>query len=55
MSGNPIYGISVGSAAGVARVIDHCADLLQGNEYYQVAVFVQKSKVFKDRSREFFQ
>ena len=55
VSGNPIYEISVGSAAGVARVIDHCADLLQGNKYYQVAVFVQKSKVFKDRSREFFQ
>lgn len=53
--GNPIYGLSVGSAAGVARVIDHCADLLQGNKYYQVAVFVQESKVFKDRSREFFQ
>ena len=55
VSGNPIYEISVGSAAGVARVIDHCADLLQGNKYYQVAEIVQKSKVFKDRSREFFQ
>ena len=52
VDGNQIYEISVGSAAGVARVIDHCADMLQGNKYYQVAVFVQKSKVFKDRSRE---
>lgn len=51
----PLYEFSVGSAAGVARVIDHCTDLLQGYKYYQVAVFVQKSKVFKDRSREFFQ
>jgi len=55
VSGNPIYGFSVVSAAGVARVIDHCADLLQGNKYYQVAEYVQKSRVFKDRSREFFQ
>jgi len=55
VSGNQIYEISVGSAAEVARVIDHCADLLQGNKYYQVAEFVRKSKVFKDRSREFFQ
>lgn len=55
VSGYPIDGFSVGSAAWVARVIDHCADLLQGNKYYQVAVFVQKSRVFKDRSREFFQ
>lgn len=55
VSGFPLYEFSVGSAAGVARVIDHCKDLLQGHKYYQVAVFVQNSKVFKDRSREFFQ
>lgn len=55
VSGYPRYEFSVRSAAGVARVMDHCADLLQGYKYYQVAVFVQKSKVFKDRSREFFQ
>ena len=51
----PFYEFSVGSAAGVARVIDHCAGLLQGYKYYQVAVFVHKSEVFKDRAREFFQ
>lgn len=55
VSGNSIYGFSVGSASGVARVIDHCANLLQGYKYYQVAEFVQRSNVFKDRSREFFQ
>lgn len=44
-----IYWLSVVSAAGVARVIDHCANLLQGKKYNQVAVFVQKSHVLKDR------
>jgi len=55
VSGDLFYKFSVGSAAGVARVIDHCAGLLQGYKYYQVAVFVHKSEVFKDRAREFFQ
>ena len=55
--GYSFYEFSVGSAAGVARVVDHCAGLLQGYKYYQVAVFVHKSEVeeFKDRAREFFQ
>jgi hypothetical protein len=55
VSGYPLYEFSVGSAAGTGRVIDHCANLLQGYKYYQLAVFVMNSKVFKDRSIEFFE
>jgi len=55
VGGCPIYEFNINSAAGVARVIDHCANLLQGYRYYQVAVFVHKNEVFKDRAREFFQ
>jgi hypothetical protein len=55
ISGFPFYEFSVGSAAGTGQVIDHCANLLQGYKYHQLAVFVKKSKIFQDRSKEFFQ
>ena len=51
---DPFYEFSVGSAKGTRQVIDHCATLLQGYKYYQLAVFVQKSKVFQERTKEFF-
>jgi hypothetical protein len=55
VSGYPLYEFSVGSAAGTGRVIDHCTNLLQGYKYYQLAIFVMDSKVFKDRSIDFFE
>jgi hypothetical protein len=54
VSGYPLYEFSVGSALGTGRIIDHCTPLLQGYKYYQLAVFVEKSKVFQDRLKEFF-
>jgi len=53
MSQIPFYEFSVGSAAGTGKVIDHCTNLLQGHKYYQLAVFIQKSKIFQDRLKEF--
>jgi len=53
-SGYPLYEFSVGSAIGTGRVIDHCTPLLQGYKYYQLAEFVNNSKVFQDRLKEFF-
>jgi len=50
----PFYEFSVGSATGTGKVIDHCSNLLQGYKYYQLAVFLLKSKIFKDRLKEFF-
>ena len=55
VSGYPMYEFSVGSAAGTGRVIDHCKNLLQGYKYYQLAIFVMNSKVFKDQSTDFFE
>ncbi|CAH7691011.1 Contains: RecName: Full=Intron-encoded endonuclease aI8 [Phakopsora pachyrhizi] len=46
---NNINRFSVCSVAGVSRVIDHCGCLLQGYRYYEVAVFVRNSEVFKGR------
>ena len=54
VSGYPLYEFSVGSSLGTGRIIDHCTPLLQGYKYYQLAVFVEKSKVFQDRLKEFF-
>jgi len=53
--GATLYEFSVASAAGTGRVIDHCTNLLQGYKYYQLAIFVMDSKVFKDRSIDFFE
>lgn len=55
VSGFPLYEFSVGSASGTGKVIDHCTNLLQGYKYYQLAVFVIKSKVFNNKSKEFFE
>jgi len=54
VSGYPLYELSVGSAIGINRVISHCASLLQGYKYHQLAEFVIKSKSFKNRAKEFF-
>lgn len=54
ISGYPLYEWSVGSAEGTGKVIEHCTTLLQGYKYLQLAVFVQKSKVFQERSKDFF-
>ena len=54
ISGFPFYEFSVGSAEGTKRVIDHCTPLLQGYKYYQLAVFVNNSKAFQNRVKEFF-
>lgn len=54
VSGYPFYSLSVGSAIGAGRVIDHCKSLLQGYKYYQLAVFVINSKVFQNRLKDFF-
>jgi len=47
------YEFSVGSGYGTGKVIDHCTNLLQGYKYYQLAVFIQKSKIFQDRLKDF--
>lgn len=54
VSGYPFYEFSVGSVIGVSRVIVHCSKLLQGYQYYQLAVLVQKSKAFQYIKKEFF-
>jgi len=54
ISNIPFYEISIGSASGTEKVIDHCSKLLQGYKYYQLAAFIQKSKVFQDKMKEFF-
>jgi hypothetical protein len=54
ISNIPFYEISIGSAIGTGKVIDHCSKLLQGYKYYQLAVFIQNSKVFQDRVKDFF-
>lgn len=54
ISNFPFYEFSVGSASGTGKVIDHCTNLLQGYKYYQLAVFIQNSKIFQDRLKEFF-
>lgn len=54
ISGYPFFEFSVGSAIGTGKVIDHCAPLLQGYKYVQLAEFVNKSKVFQDKSKKFF-
>jgi hypothetical protein len=53
VSGFPLYEVSLGSIVGIDRVILHCAPLLQGYKYNQLAEFVVKSKKFKDRAKEF--
>lgn len=54
ISNIPFYEISIGSASGTEKVINHCSKLLQGYKYYQLAAFIQKSKVFQDKMKEFF-
>ena len=53
VSGYPLYEVSIGSAIGINRIISHCAPLLQGYKYHQLAEFVVKSKSFKNRAKEF--
>ena len=53
VSGYPLYAVSIGSAIGINRIISHCAPLLQGYKYHQLAEFVVKSKSFKNRAKEF--
>ena len=53
-SQSPFYEFSVGSVAGTEKVIDHCTNLIQGYKYYQLAVFILKSKVFQDQVKELF-
>jgi len=50
----PFYEFSVGSASGTEKILDHCTNLLQGYQYYQLAVFIQNSKVFQNRLKYFF-
>ena len=54
MNNYNLYELSIGSANGTRRVITHCLPLLQGYKYYQLALFVNKSKVFQDLKKEFF-
>ena len=54
VSGSPLYEVSLASFVALDRVILHCAPLLQGYKYLQLAEFVIKSKKFKDRVKEFF-
>jgi hypothetical protein len=54
VSGFPLYEVSLASFVSLDRVILHCAPLLQGYKYHQLAEFVIKSKKFKDRAKEFF-
>ena len=55
ISNIPFYEISIGSASGTEKVINHCSKLLQGYKYFQLAAFIQKSKVFQDKMKEFFE
>ena len=55
VSGIPFYVFSVGSQVGTGRVIDHCANLLQGYKYYQLVKFLMSSKVFSFRAKDFFE
>lgn len=48
VTGYPLYELSVGSAIGLNRIISHCAPLLQGYKYHQLAEFVVKSKSFQN-------
>ena len=54
VSGSPLYEVSLASFIALDRVILHCAPLLQGYKYHQLAEFVINSKKFKDRAKEFF-
>lgn len=54
VSNEPVYEFSVGSIYGVERVINHCQSMLQGYKYYQLAVFVNNSGYFSNRSNEFW-
>ena len=54
VSGSPLFELSIASYRGVNKVISHCAPLLQGYKYVQLAEFVYKSKHFKNRVSEFF-
>lgn len=54
VSGSPLYEVSLASFIALDRVILHCAPLLQGYKYDQLAKFVINSKKFKDRAKEFF-
>lgn len=53
VSGDPLYEISIASVKGVTKVLDHCIPLLQGYKYYQVVDFMNKSKAFHNRSKEY--
>jgi cytochrome c oxidase subunit 1 len=55
VSNIPFYEISIGSASGTGKVINHCSKLLQGYKYYQLALFIKNSKVFRDQMKEFFE
>ena len=49
-----LYEVSIANRDGVNRVISHCAPLLQGYKYNQLAEFVLYSKAFQDRVKEFY-
>jgi hypothetical protein len=51
---NILYELSVGSSIGTSRIINHCKPLLQGYKYYQMAIFIQNSKVFQDLVKGLF-
>uniref|UniRef100_UPI0030024613 LAGLIDADG endonuclease n=1 Tax=Dichomitus squalens TaxID=114155 RepID=UPI0030024613 len=53
VSGYSLYEVSIASVSGLTKVLDHCLPLLQGYKYYQVVVFMNKSKAFHNRSQEY--
>lgn len=53
VSGYPFYELSIANVVGINRIITHCSSLLQGYKYYQLIEFLQKSKAFQNRVKEF--
>lgn len=53
VSGYPLYEVSIASVSGLSKVLDHCLPLLQGYKYYQVLVFMNQSKAFHNRSKDY--
>lgn len=53
-TGNVYYELSIGSASGTGRVIDHCQPLLQGYKYHQLAEFVNNSNYFASKRDMFY-
>ena len=53
VSGYPLYEVSIASVSCLSKVLDHCLPLLQGYKYYQVLVFMNQSKAFHNRSKDY--